>query len=195
VASEYIKKYIDELQTCLDEITGSRIEEIVNTIMECWCNGRRVFILGNGGSAATASHFACDLSKNGSTGQSTRLKVISISDNMSLITAVANDIGYPAVFREQLANLMEAGDTVICISASGNSPNVIEAARYARDNGAGIIGLIGFGGGLLNEIAGRAVVLTSTDYEQVEDTHMILCHLIAKEVKRRIGGGDKEKPA
>lgn len=193
MVSGFIQEYLKELQACLDEIDKGQIEAIVNAITDCWRNDRQVLILGNGGSAATATHFASDLSKNMATGKNTRLKAISISDNMALITAIANDIGYASVFKEQLTGLMGGGDMVVCISASGNSPNVLEAARYAKDNGAKVIGLTGFGGGALREIADYSVVLTSTEYEQVEDIHMVLCHLIAKETKRRIAGGDMDK--
>jgi D-sedoheptulose 7-phosphate isomerase len=137
-----------------------------------------VYVLGNGGSATTASHFACDLSKATVASQHSRLRVTALSDNVALLTAWANDTEYGQVFAEPLRNLLDPGDLVIAISASGNSDNVLEAVRVARSLGAVTIGLTGFGGGQLLAAANLTLVAESADYGVVEDCHLVLQHAI-----------------
>ncbi len=130
-----------------------------------------------------------DLGKGAAVEGKQRLRAISLTDNVALATAIANDIGYESIFKEQLVNLLNEGDVVIGLSASGNSPNVLEAIRYAKDKGAIAIGLIGFGGGVLKEIADKSIVLSSRDYGMVEDSHLILEHLLSRLAKARIASG------
>ncbi len=184
--SDSVKGYIDGVKSLLDEIPQNQIEEITEVILNAYRSGKNVFILGNGGSASTASHFACDLNKTIAVEGKARLKAMSLTDNVALMTAICNDINYDSVFKEPLVGFLNNGDVVICISASGNSPNVLEAARYAKSKRAVVIGFIGFDGGTLREIADNSIVLYSDDYGQVEGVHSVLTHLISREVGRRI---------
>ena len=143
---------------------------------------RQVFVIGNGGSASTASHMACDLAKNiypANAGPGVRrFRAQSLTDNMALITAIANDCGYDQIFAQQLSYYLRAGDLVIAISASGNSPNVLAGLAFARATGARTAALLGFGGGAARALADVAVVVDSDDYGHVEDAHLVLNHLV-----------------
>src|SRR5256714_15441951 len=136
----------------LQAISLSHLEKVLLLLEEAYRNGRRIFIMGNGGSAATASHFALDLSKNTITAGAPRLKAISLTDHVPLITAWSNDTAYEHIFSEQLANMIESGDVVIGISTSGNSPNVINALRLAKGMRGYTVGLLGAKGGKIKEM-------------------------------------------
>jgi D-sedoheptulose 7-phosphate isomerase len=142
--------------------------------------------MGNGGSATTAMHMARDLQIGTAIPGKPRLRATSLADNVAFITAIANDIDYSSIFTEQLIGQMKEGDVVIGISASGNSPNVLKAIEYANDNDAVTIGIIGFGGGKLKELASKSIVLSKKNYQQVEDVHMALAHIIPCWIKEKI---------
>lgn len=184
--SNPIVDYLDGVKECLDSIEEEEIRSIAEIIFDAYTKGKGVLILGNGGSASTASHFVCDLSKGTAIEGKPRLKAISLTGNVALMTAISNDIDYASVFKEQLITFLSKGDVVICISASGNSPSVLEAAKYARSKGAIVIGFIGFGGGELRDLVDRAIVFSTKDYGQVEDAQMVLAHLISNDVGRRM---------
>ena len=184
-----IQDYIKSLIECLEELSRQNIDEIAEIIFNAGQKRKRIFIMGNGGSASTASHFARDLQIGTAVEGKPRVRAISLTSNVALITALANDIGYNSVFEEQLTGQLEEGDVVIGISASGNSPNVLKAIEYARQNGAMTIGFIGFGGGQLKELVHKAIVLSSRDYGQVEDVHLSLAHIISYLVRERIAYG------
>jgi D-sedoheptulose 7-phosphate isomerase len=181
-----VQDYIKGLSRCLGELSPQNLEEIADTIVTAWKTGKRIFIMGNGGSATTASHFARDLQMETATSGKPRVKAISLADNIALITSLANDKDYSSIFEEQLIGQMEKDDVVIGISASGNSPNVLKAIEYARRNGATTIGFIGFGGGKLKELVHKAIILSSQDYGPVEDIHLSLDHIISYLVRERI---------
>jgi len=181
-----IQDYIKGLIGCLEELSLQNIEEIANVIFDARKKGKRVFIMGNGGSAATALHFARDLQIGTAVGGKPRVRALSLVDNVVLITALANDINYESTFKGQLIGQLEEGDVVIGISASGNSPNVLKAIEYARKNGTITIGFIGFDGGKLKGLAHKSIVLSSRDYGQVEDIHLSLAHIISYLVKEKI---------
>lgn len=187
--TEFVKRYKEELGVCLQEIRPEDVEVVVDIIYDAYKRGSEVFIMGNGGSASTASHFASDLSKTASVEGKPRIRATSLTDNTALITALSNDIAYEAIFEEQLINKLKKGDVVIGISASGNSPNVLRAIRFAKTRGALTIGLIGFEGGKLKELAYRCIVLSSKSYGPVEDAHLCLEHIISFSLKERIGRG------
>jgi D-sedoheptulose 7-phosphate isomerase len=183
---EIIGEYMKGLRSCLDEIAEEDIRAIVDIIMKAYSAGKKLVFLGNGGSAATASHFARDLSIGTAKEGKPRVRAISLTDNIVAITSLANDVGYNSIFKEQLAGQVDKGDVVIGISASGNSPNVLEAMGYARSVGAVTVGFIGFGGGKLKELTDKAIVLSCQDYGQVEDAHLVLDHILTGLVKERI---------
>lgn len=167
------------------------INAAINEILSAHERGASIFTLGNGGSAALASHFACDLGK----GTLVRLKsnkrfrVISLTDNVPLITAWANDHGYEHVFAEQLENLVESNDVVFAISGSGNSPNVLRALEVAKHHGARTIGLAGFEGGKMKSLCDVCVILPSDNMEVIEDFHLSMTHAISSVIRRRIFEG------
>jgi len=184
--SKIIEEYLGGLQNCIEEISRQNIEEIADTVFNAYEKGHRIFIMGNGGSAATASHFACDLQKNTAAKGKQRMRATALTDNLSVITAIANDVEYNAVFEEQLIDQIDKGDVVIGITASGNSQNVLQAIKYAKNNGAIAVGLIGFGGGKLKDLADKSITLSCCDYGQVEDMHLVLEHIITSLVKSKI---------
>jgi len=181
-----VQEYIEGLKKCLEELASQNIEEIVDIIFDAYKKGKCIFIMGNGGSATTALHFARDLQIGTAVAGKPRIRVISLTANVALLTALANDIDYSSIFEEQLVGQVEEGDVVIGISASGNSPNVLKAMDCARRGGAVTIGLVGFAGGKLKELAHKSIVLSSKDYGQVEDIHLILAHIISYQVKEKI---------
>jgi D-sedoheptulose 7-phosphate isomerase len=183
--SAFAEQYIGELKETLDEISQENVQTIVDVIYDAYRNNKQVFIMGNGGSASISSHFACDLGKGTIMEGKSRFRVMSLNDNIALITALSNDFGYDCVFKEQLINLVSEGDIVIAITGSGNSPNILEAMRYAESRHATTIGLIGFGGGKLKEMVDYEITVNNHNYGQVEDVHLILEHMICQFFKYR----------
>lgn len=181
-----IRNYVGRLQQILDTLDLAAVERAAAAIIEAYDTHRTVFICGNGGSASTASHMAADLGKNTVAAGKTRLRVLSLNDNMAWFSALGNDLGYDNVFVEQIANLLQPGDVLVAISASGNSPNVVKAAEFARTHGGKVVALVGFKGGKLKEIADVTVHLQSHDYGPVEDGHLILNHMFVEAVRARI---------
>jgi D-sedoheptulose 7-phosphate isomerase len=180
---ESIKRYITELEQMMQAISLSNLTAVLGILEQVYRNGHRIFVMGNGGSAATASHFALDLAKNTITAGAPRLKAISLTDHVPLITAWSNDTAYEHIFSEQLANIIEAGDAAIGISASGNSPNVINALTFANHSGASTIGLLGATGGKIKEIVDAYVLAPGQNIEQEEDAHLILTHIITRHMR------------
>lgn len=181
-----VENYIKGLTICLEELLQQNVEEIAGIIFDAYKKGKQIFIMGNGGSATTASHFARDLSIGAAVEGKPRLRANSLTDNIALITALANDIDYGSIFEEQLIGRLNKGDVVIGISASGNSPNVLRAIGLARDEGAITIGFTGFGGGRLKELAHKCIILSSQDYRQIEDAHLCLAHIISYLTREKI---------
>jgi D-sedoheptulose 7-phosphate isomerase len=180
---ESIVKYFAELEQMMRAISLPDLKKVLSILEEGYHHGHRIFVMGNGGSAATASHFALDLSKNTIMPGAPRVKAISLTDHVPLITAWSNDTHYEHIFAEQLANMIEAGDVVIGISASGNSANVINAVKLARQNRAATIGLLGANGGKLKDMVDACVLAPGQNIEQEEDAHMILTHVITRHMR------------
>ncbi len=178
IEMERIQKYILHLQDVLERLKLDDVRQSIDVIMEAYYANKQIFVVGNGGSASTASHLACDLGKGTSVAGKPRFRVISLTDNVATMTAWSNDVAYEDVFVEQLKNLVNAGDVVIGISASGNSENVIRAMQHAADIGCNTIGWSGFGGGKLATICDVNVVVDSHQYGPVEDVHLILNHVL-----------------
>jgi D-sedoheptulose 7-phosphate isomerase len=173
-----IDRYFSRLKATLDLVSRAEISKFMELLLDALDTGSQVFIMGNGGSAATASHYACDFNKGLSYGKDRRFKFICLNDNIATIMAYANDVGYEKIFSEQLRNFLEPGDLVIGISGSGNSPNVIAAIEYARSTGAKTVGITGFDGGRLKAVAEYGVNVPIRDMQISEDIHMVLDHLI-----------------
>jgi D-sedoheptulose 7-phosphate isomerase len=188
--SAFVIDYVDRLRAALDQIPVARVEAMGDILYRAYQHNKQVFIIGNGGSAATASHMACDLGKNTITNNRPRFRVMSLNDNMPLISALANDVGYEHVFAEQLRNLIHAGDVLISISGSGNSPNVIRAMEYARSRAATNIALLGFDGGRAMELADEYMLVPIQDYGIVEDLHMVLDHILTEYFRVRLEHGE-----
>jgi D-sedoheptulose 7-phosphate isomerase len=186
----FISNYFEELKKILDKISKKDIEEITNIIYNAYLNDRTIYILGNGGSASTSSHFACDLGKGTLSRvydqNEKRFKVVSLVDNVATITAYANDLSFEDIFVQQLHNLVKKGDVVMVITGSGNSKNVIKAVKYARECGAITIGLLGFDGGKVKKLLDKYIIVPSNHYGRIEDTHLILEHLITDYLRSKI---------
>jgi len=172
---EMILEYLNQISSCAEQLKKKQhqIQQIVEILQKAKTRGNKVFLLGNGGSAATASHLICDLSKM------KKIKAIALTDNVSLITAWSNDEAYHVVFTEQLRQLVEKDDVVIGISGSGNSPNVIEAIEFAKKQGCITIGLAGYNGGKLKQVADVCLVVEINNMQISEDMHLVLGHVIA----------------
>lgn len=180
---EAIETYFTELEQMVRDISLLQLQSVLHLLEEAYHNGHRVFIMGNGGSAATASHFALDLAKNTIMPGAPRLKAISLTDHVPLITAWSNDTAYEHIFAEQLANLIEPGDVVLGISASGNSLNVINAMLLAKQYRAYTVALLGAKGGKIKEIVDAYILAPGHNIEQEEDAHMILAHVITRHMR------------
>ncbi len=186
--SQRVERHLEEVRAALDEVPAAAVERVVEAILLAQAGGRHVYILGNGGSASTATHFACDLSKATIVAGRSRLRVTCLSDNVALLTAWANDDSYNRVFAEPLVNLVDPDDIVIAISASGNSPNVLEAIKVSNEMGALTVGLVGFDGGQLQDLVDLSIHIESRDYGVVEDCHLVLEHAITASTREGLLG-------
>lgn len=180
------QNYFTDLKTTLDQVSHEIIEDIITLMHKARAEKRQIFIMGNGGSASTASHFVCDLAKNTRHPQWPNYRVIGLADNMAILSAYANDEGYENVFVQQMASFLEPDDIVFGISTSGNSPNVVTAIEYANQKQAITIGFTGFTGGKLGELAQIHLHVPSHCIEHVEDIHLMLEHLICKVLREKV---------
>lgn len=172
----FLKNYLGKLNNIFKEINVKEFEDFIEELIDAYNRKSYIFICGNGGSASTASHFACDINKGVCIGKGERFKVICLSDNIPTLMAYANDISYEDVFVEQLKNFMRMDDLVIGVSGSGNSENVLKAIIYADKHGGKTFGICGYGGGKLKDLAQKSIVINSHDMQKVEDTHLIIFH-------------------
>ncbi len=176
------KQYLTELKEVLDNFNLDQVEKIVNLILHAYADEKQIFTMGNGGSASTASHFACDINKGCCSNLEKKIKMICLNDNIPTLLAFANDVSYDVVFVEQLKNFFNPGDLVIGISGSGNSENVIKAIDHAKQNNGQTIGFSGFSGGKLAQMVDVPFVAEVDDMQKVEDAHVILVHLIMQAI-------------
>jgi D-sedoheptulose 7-phosphate isomerase len=181
----FIQSYLSDLKDTLDDLSQEVIEQVLEILHEARLDNQQVFIFGNGGSASTASHFVCDLGKNTRVKGSPNFRVMGLTDNMALFSALANDEGYENVFAQQLATYVQPGDVVIGISTSGNSPNVVNAIQLANSVGAKTIGFTGFNSGKLGSMVDVNLHVPSHSIEQVEDIHLVMEHLITKALREK----------
>jgi D-sedoheptulose 7-phosphate isomerase len=187
----HIDNYIERLQAALAELPRERLARLGETLLRAYRNDKQVFTIGNGGSSSLASHMAADLGKNTIGPNMKRFRITSLSENASIVTALANDLGYENVFYEQLVEVIAAGDVLIVISASGNSPNVLKAIRYAQANSAEVVGLLGFDGGEAANLVDIPIVVGSHDYGIVEDAHLVINHILVEYFRTHL---DQSRP-
>lgn len=178
--------YVSALRRVLAQIDTNLIDAITEVLLSARAAGRTVFIIGNGGSAATAAHMATDLCKVTAVAGQPGVRAVSLPDHVALLTAWSNDAAYDESFAGPLRAYLEPGDVLVAISASGRSPNVLKAVRLANDRGATTIGLTGFGGGELAGLAQIALVVDAHDYGLVEDAHLAVNHALTAAVRARL---------
>ena len=184
--SDVIRNYITEARNALEVLPVDRIAQVVELIEEARQQAKNVIIFGNGGSAATASHFASDLSKGAICPNKPGIKAFALTDNISLLSAWANDTGYENIFAGPLENMVEPGDVVIGISGSGKSKNVCNGVRVAKERGAATVCFTGFEGGELKDMVDIDIVVPSSNMEQIEDIHLLIGHVITTYLREGI---------
>jgi D-sedoheptulose 7-phosphate isomerase len=190
-----IEGYLSSLQQAVTALPRETIQTIIELILSARNRDKQIFVFGNGGSAATASHFACDLGKGTIDQDKRRFRVISLCDQIPMMTAWANDAEYSDIFVEQLRNLLNEGDLVIGISSSGNSPNVLKALQYAKHHHAKTVALAGFQGGQVKDIVDECLIVPSTSVQIIEDVHLILGHVMCLQICRVQGRENSLKQA
>lgn len=173
-----LQKYLNDEIEIIKKLDLDAVNEVMNILEETRLAGKHIFICGNGGSAATASHYASDFNKGVSEKLDIKYNFECLNDNVPMLMAVANDIDYNEIFRAPLKNKMQAGDILIGISGSGNSQNVVNAMEYAKGIGGKTIALVGYDGGVLKKIADQCIHIKIDNMQIVEDLHMILDHLM-----------------
>ena len=181
-----VDNYLAELHHTIDSIPLETLYEVINALYQARIEGRRIFLMGNGGSAATAAHMACDLPKNTRTPHLPGFRIVDLSANISTVTAYANDEGYENIFAQQILTMADPRDIAIGISTSGNSLNILRAMEAARQIGMQTIGFTGFQGGRLGEIVDINLCVPSNSVEHIEDTHLIIEHLIVSAFRQEL---------
>lgn len=192
---EFIQNYFSEMRRVLADISMEDIDRVIELLFDVWRKGSQIFTCGNGGSASTATHFACDLAKTTIVGDKRRIKAYCLNDNIPLMSALINDEGFDNLYLEQLKGHFEEGDVIICISVHGGagkdkaglwSQNILKAMKYVQENGGKTIGLSGFDGGPMQEIADACIVVPINSTPQVESFHLALEHLICNCLRQKI---------
>ena len=194
-SATYIQKYLDDVCRITRDIASPDIEKVIDILFETWCQNRQVFTCGNGGSASTATHFACDLAKTVAPEGKRPFRAECLNDNVPLVLALVNDNGFDNIFVEQLKTKFNPGDVVICLSVHGGagkdkagqwSQNLLKAMIYARENGGKAIGFSGFDGGPMKEVADACIVVPANSTPLVESFHLVLEHLVVFRLKEMI---------
>jgi D-sedoheptulose 7-phosphate isomerase len=175
---DWIAGYLAAQKATLDSIPVDAVDALVQRFQQALREDRQIFVFGNGGSAANASHFATDLGKGASDRLNRRFRVLSLNDNVSWMTALGNDYAYEDLFVRQLMNYARAGDLVLSLSVSGNSPNLVKALEWSRKNNLHTIALVGAKRGRMAELAHQVIVINDTHYGRVEDAQMGICHML-----------------
>lgn len=190
----FVKDYLQELEAVVKRVSQDDISSVMALLYQAWKDGKQVFVAGNGGSASTATHFSCDLAKFTAIEGKKRFKVICLNDNIPLVSALTNDLGWNSVYYEQLRNLMNNGDVLVVISVHGSgadkagiwSQNLLKAGKFVQDNGGKVIGLAGFDGGALKQVADACIVAPVNSTPQVEGFHVVLTHLLCAGLREAI---------
>ena len=180
---DYLDLYAGFLRQGLESVDRGALKNVLRELTEAYRLRRTVWVCGNGGSAAISDHFACDHLKGVSTNTALLPRVLSLSSNASLLTAIGNDLSFDRIFEHQLASLAQPGDVLIAVSSSGNSPNIIRAVNAAKSLGLRTIGFVGFDGGELSKIADHALHVKIANYGVVEDVHQSLMHVLAQFIR------------
>jgi D-sedoheptulose 7-phosphate isomerase len=181
-----VESYFRLLSTTAGQLPFEAIEEVAATLVQAYESERTIYLFGNGGSAALASHMACDLGKGTVNGSKKRFRVMSLTSNEAMMTAWANDSHYHDIFSEQLANFVAPGDVAFAISCSGNSANVLNALRVARQARATTVGLAGFQGGKMKELCDQCLIIPSDNMQIIEDLHLCASHAVFNAVRRKV---------
>jgi D-sedoheptulose 7-phosphate isomerase len=182
----FYRAYMQETHDLLDIVREHEIEAAVDMLWAAYKNNKHVYVAGNGGSAATAIHFSCCLSTGLMVPGKRGIKSEALVGNIASMTALANDFNYDLIFTRQLENALDPGDVFVAISCSGNSPNVVSAAEYAKAAGGQVLSFLGFSGGKLRDLSDAVIYVENHNYGQVETIHVSLGHLIAQFLKQRI---------
>ena len=188
-------EYLDEVSGIAAALDRSDIDRAIEILYSAWKDDRQIFVIGNGGSASTATHFACDLNKWVSDEAERKFRAFALVDNIPLMSALTNDNGWSEVYSEQLRNFFRKGDVLVAISVHGGSgsdkagpwsQNLLKAVKYAKDNGGKVVGLSGFDGGVLKTAADACVVVPANSTPHVEGMHLVLTHLISEQLRGKI---------
>src|SRR5215203_4196346 len=174
----YLSRYLKAHKEALDLIPLDKVSRLIDLFVKAWKEDRKIFVFGNGGSAANASHFVTDLGKRASDALPKPFRCLSLNDNTPWMTALGNDYHFDEVFSRQLNNFAEQGDVLLTMSVSGNSPNLVAAVEWGKKNGLQTVALVGGKRGKLAELADLVIAVDSTHYGRVEDAHMGICHII-----------------
>ena len=174
----FLQDYSTTLMSELNKLDPDAIQQTIDILIAAHRDRKKIFVAGNGGSAGTANHFVCDFGKNAVKDDENRFRIISVSDNVEKITALGNDISFDSIFSEQLKNLMDPGEVLIVITASGNSPDILKAVELAKKKDCTVIGITGFQGGKVRSMVDVNINVALDSYEQVEDAHLIILHMI-----------------
>jgi D-sedoheptulose 7-phosphate isomerase len=185
----FSREYIEQVKQTLDIFPHEQFEALVNVLVTALRNKRNIFVMGNGGSGATASHWVCDMNKGCGYGREQRFRMMCLNDNIPTLLAYANDVGYEDIFVEQLKNFLEEGDVVIAISGSGNSKNVVKAIEYANSKGAITVGLVGYSGGKLLNLVQIPLHIPVNDMQIAEDIHMMVVHMTMRRLLQEFESG------
>lgn len=175
---DLIRFYLDDVHRLLREVPVDKVDHWYQRLLAAYDEGRQLFLMGNGGSAATCSHMANDFQKCLYLAEGKPFRCMSLTDQVPLITAWSNDAAYEVIFAEQLRPWVREGDIVICVSGSGNSQNVLNGAVLAKEHGATVLGFTGFQGGKLVPLCDDAIVVDSDNMQRIEDLHMIVLHVL-----------------
>lgn len=170
--------YKAKLRSAIDSVDLAQVDQLIEVFRKARAERRQIFVCGNGGSAATANHFACDIVKGASYGKPQRFRIIALSEQVPTMTAYANDIGYEVVFAEQLENFAQEGDVLLVLSGSGNSPNIVRALEAANRIGCYTVALTGRGGGKAAPLADLNINVADDHMGRIEDAHMVITHMV-----------------
>jgi D-sedoheptulose 7-phosphate isomerase len=180
------RSYFECLSIAIAKLPFRSVEEVAEVLLNAYENHRMIYLFGNGGSAALASHFACDLGKGTVNGSGRRFHAMALTDNVPLMTAWANDSHYEDIFAEQLTNFARPQDVAFAVSGSGNSPNVLKALKVARQVGVTTVGLTGFEGGKMKQLCDACIVIPSDNMQVIEDLHLSVAHALFTSIRARI---------